>query len=74
MGRKRRVSTGLRLEINGHTTTVSGPQRLMARILPLNLMNYVQVDGRIETTIHDPLQYPGRVQANGAVRALRGGM
>jgi hypothetical protein len=71
MARKQRVSTGLCLEVNGHLTRVSGPQRLMERILPLSLLNYVECNGIVETTIFDPVPFRGSILANTAMRKVR---
>jgi hypothetical protein len=65
-------TTGLRIVVNGDTTILSGPRRLMERILALPLLNYITMDGQIHTTIHDPLENPGPRAANGAMREARG--
>ena len=71
MARKQRVSTGLSLEVNGHTTRVIGPRALLERILPLSLLNYVECGGIVETTIFDPIPFRGSILANTAMRKAR---
>lgn len=69
--RHRPPTTGLRIVVDGNTTILAGPRRLMERILYLPLLDYVTMDGEIHTTIFDPLDGAGARAANGALRGAR---
>lgn len=71
--KKRRpiVHTGLCFDISGDTVTVSGPEPAMRKAFDLPWMNYIEVDGEIQTTIFDPRGY-GVMAANMAMQKTRG--
>lgn len=69
--RRKRVATGLRIEIDGDRAFLAAPRALMQRAMDLSLLNYVDCDGCISTTIHDPIENAGSQAANGAVRKVR---
>lgn len=64
----------LKIEIDGNDVLVTGPRDVMKGSLDLKLLNYVEIDGFIQTTIYDPPEHAGRAAANGALRALRQAM
>jgi hypothetical protein len=68
---RRPPTTGLRIEVDGDRTALSGPRALMARILSLPLLNYWTMDGQTHTEIFDPIPHNGAMKANGAMREAR---
>lgn len=64
-------STGIRIDIDGDQIHISGPMKILRKVLPLQLLNYVEADGEVATTMADPIPERRRVGANAVVRRMR---
>ncbi len=61
----------LRIEVTDRGAVVTGPSAMMARVLPLRDMNYIEFDGQIRTEVYDPVPHLGRMVANRIIHRVR---
>lgn len=61
----------LRIDIDGDEVIVTGRRERLKKSVDLSLLNYVEIDGYIQTQLHDPVPMAGRISVNEAWRSLR---
>ncbi len=62
----------LMIDIDGNEVQITGRRETMEKSVDLHLLNYVEIEGFIQTEyFRDPVEYAGQAAANGALRMAR---
>ena len=64
-------STGICIEVRGDRAVVTGPKTVMGKVFNLPEMNYIEIDGKIQTVVHDPIAHSGESAMNSVMQLHR---